>query len=163
MPVQVVLDPEDETYCTNECLGRDETRAKDGRVTRFLGRPRIVRDPNPPSRKRKRASGNDAQPSPKRPTLYDHSSAAVRAKMDELGNIDQLAASEEDKEMLRKHVFDTMPEPEPAEDAPECAICLEPGEMRVLTCGHVFHRSCWTKWARVREVCPTCRKRAAML
>ena len=43
-----------------------------------------------------------------------------------------------------------------------CAICLsdyEPGEqLRVLPCGHRFHKACVDEWLRVNASCPTCRQ-----
>lgn len=40
-----------------------------------------------------------------------------------------------------------------------CSICLEnPNECIQLKCGHVFHKSCITKWLKVKNNCPNCRK-----
>ena len=43
-----------------------------------------------------------------------------------------------------------------------CAICLsdyESGEqLRVLPCGHRFHKACVDEWLRVNASCPTCRQ-----
>ena len=43
-----------------------------------------------------------------------------------------------------------------------CTICMEDGAGRhwtaVAGCGHRFHKSCLTKWFKVKNSCPTCRK-----
>ena len=55
---------------------------------------------------------------------------------------------------MKKHVFTKMNKME------KCSICLEkmifPYE---LSCGHKFHRSCWSKWATITNSCPICRKK----
>ncbi|CAH0559960.1 unnamed protein product [Brassicogethes aeneus] len=40
----------------------------------------------------------------------------------------------------------------------ECAICLEDFETRELSCGHVFHTKCISKWLQYNNTCPFCRK-----
>ena len=43
----------------------------------------------------------------------------------------------------------------------QCQICL--GDLfamyvSALSCGHMFHRDCATKWKAVRPNCPTCKQ-----
>ena len=43
----------------------------------------------------------------------------------------------------------------------QCAICMEPiikgDELRLISCGHEFHRSCVDRWFHQRSTCPFCR------
>ena len=46
-------------------------------------------------------------------------------------------------------------------EEPDCTICLETviegEEIRVLECGHTFHRLCIDKWLVLQRYCPYCR------
>ncbi|XP_017658655.2 E3 ubiquitin-protein ligase TTC3 isoform X2 [Nannospalax galili] len=47
----------------------------------------------------------------------------------------------------------------PAPDANSCEICHEvfkSKNMRVLKCGHRFHRGCFKQWLKGQSTCPTC-------
>ena len=47
------------------------------------------------------------------------------------------------------------------DEDPECTICLETvneeEEVRVLECGHTFHKLCIDKWLILQRYCPYCR------
>ena len=42
-----------------------------------------------------------------------------------------------------------------------CSICRTDGlkitELKVLQCGHIWHRECITKWFKTKYSCPLCR------
>lgn len=47
----------------------------------------------------------------------------------------------------------------PAPDASSCEICHEvfkSKNMRVLKCGHRFHKGCIKQWLKGQNTCPTC-------
>ena len=41
----------------------------------------------------------------------------------------------------------------------ECMICLEDmkTDIAVLSCGHIFHYDCLSKWVAKQATCPLCR------
>lgn len=43
-----------------------------------------------------------------------------------------------------------------------CIICMEPyqeqDELRILQCGHVFHKNCSEEWLKMKHTCPLCKK-----
>jgi hypothetical protein len=43
----------------------------------------------------------------------------------------------------------------------ECSICLddiESDDLKILKCGHMFHKECCEKWLETSNKCPNCRK-----
>ena len=40
----------------------------------------------------------------------------------------------------------------------QCVVCLASGTDCALDCGHYFHWKCATRWLRVNNTCPICRK-----
>uniref|UniRef100_A0A8D2IV32 RING-type E3 ubiquitin transferase n=1 Tax=Varanus komodoensis TaxID=61221 RepID=A0A8D2IV32_VARKO len=63
--------------------------------------------------------------------------------------------------------YQAAPRPAPAGDAvsrssaaPVCAVCLEEfgegQELRIVTCGHEFHRQCVDPWLQEHQTCPLC-------
>ena len=66
-----------------------------------------------------------------------------------------------DTRVFKKRENTNLSEEEEEEEEECCCICLTEYEenqvIRMLPCGHHYHRECVDEWLKVNATCPTCR------
>lgn len=83
-----------------------------------------------------------------------HAAAAVVAKSSQSAPLAVVGQSSKTKGQKREDVPVS-----PAQDANSCELCHEmfkSKNMRVLKCGHKFHKGCFKQWLKGQSTCPTC-------
>ncbi|KAL1788280.1 E3 ubiquitin-protein ligase TTC3 [Sigmodon hispidus] len=90
-------------------------------------------------------------------TAEAHSAAAAAAKPSQSAPLATLGPLSKSKGQKREDV--PAEEGAGAPDANSCEICHEifkSKNMRVLKCGHKFHKGCFKQWLKGQNTCPTC-------